>query len=79
MGRDGETTRSTHLMVLFVSRYEAEDLATMLELDMFTTSAKDDVNIELVFQHLANSYFNTLAAQSAPARHYSPRYCSQGT
>ena len=27
MGRDGQTTRSTHLMVLFVSRYEAEDLA----------------------------------------------------
>ena len=45
----------------------------MLELELFTTSAKDNVNIELVFQHLANSYFNTLSAQSAPARHYSPR------
>ena len=63
-------------MVFFPFRYEAEDLAAMLELELFTTSAKDNVNIELVFQHLANSYFNTLVAQSAPARHYSPRYCS---
>ena len=62
-------------MVFFPFRYEAEDLAAMLELELFTTSAKDNVNIELVFQHLANSYFNTLAVQSAPARHYSPRYC----
>ena len=66
-------------MVFFPSRYEAEDLAAMLELELFTTSAKDNVNIELVFQHLANSYFNTLTAQSAPARHYSPRYCSDLT
>ena len=63
--------------MVFFSRYEAEDLATELEMEMFTTSAKDNVNIELVFQHLANSYFNTLAAQSAPARHFSPRYCRQ--
>ena len=60
-------------MVFFPFRYEAEDLAAMLELELFTTSAKDDVNIELVFQHLANNYFNTLSAQSASARHYSPR------
>ena len=50
----------------------------MLDLEMFTTSAKDNVNIELVFQHLATSYFNSLAAQTAPARHYSPRYYSLG-
>ena len=63
---------------MLISRYEAEDMAALLELEMFTTSAKDNVNIELVFQHLASSYFNSLAAQTAPARHYSPRYYSLG-
>ena len=64
---------SHHFDCVLISRYEAEDMAALLELEMFTTSAKDNVNIETVFQHIANSYFKTPAVQSAPTRHYSPR------
>ena len=60
---------------MLVFRYEAEDLAALLELEMFTTSAKDNVNIETVFQHLANSYFKAPQVQSAQVKRftYTPR------
>ena len=60
-------------VMVLLFRYEAEDLAVLLQLELFTTSAKDNVNIESVFQHLANSYFKSPAVQAAPVRHYSPR------
>ena len=50
-------------------------MAALLELEMFTTSAKDNVNIETVFLHLANSYFKAPVVQSASIKRftYSPR------
>jgi len=58
-----------------VNRYEAEDLAASLDLNVVTTSAKENVNIDHVFQQIANSYFKTTI--SIPARNYSPR-CQVG-
>ena len=53
-------------------RYEAEDTAANLGLNLATTSAKENVNIDSVFQQIADSYFKTTI--NIPARNYSPRY-----
>ena len=45
--------------MLLCFRYEADELASSLELELVTTSAKDNVNIDSVFQTIANSHFRT--------------------
>ena len=41
---------------LIYYRYEAEELASSLGLVLYTTSAKENVNIETVFHHLAERF-----------------------
>ena len=45
--------------MLLCFRYEADELASSLDLELVTTSAKDNVNIDSVFQTIANSHFRT--------------------
>ena len=53
-------------------RYEAEELVSSMGLGMVSTSAKDNINIGQVFQHIANSHFRTTINIPA-ATNYSPR------
>ena len=55
-------------------RYEAEEVAAQLDLLLFTASAKEDINISLVFQHLADSHCRAREARPAQNRIYTPRY-----
>jgi len=70
-----KTLQQCSFGISVILRYEAEDLAASLDLNVVTTSAKENVNIDHVFQQIANSYFKTTI--SIPARNYSPR-CQVG-
>ena len=53
-----------------VCRYEAEEAAACLGLDLVTTSAKEDVNIEHVFRTIANTHLRP--GPALPARTSEP-------
>ena len=58
VSRDGWSQDTCHVpraaQYSGVCRYEAEEVAACLGVDLVTTSAKEDVNIEHVFRTIAN-------------------------
>ena len=47
-------------MILY-SRSEAEALSRELNMRLYRTSVKDDLNVSVVFQHLAENYVNKVS------------------
>ena len=43
------------------SRSEAEALSRELNMRLYRTSVKDDLNVSVVFQHLAENYVNKVS------------------
>ena len=50
-----DTCTARHVME-FLFRQEAEELASSLGLVLYTTSSKEDVNVDAVFLHLAQGF-----------------------
>ena len=47
----------------YIFRSEAEALSRELNMRLYRTSVKDDLNVSVVFQHLAENYVNKVGKQ----------------
>ena len=52
---------SNQIQILTSSRSEAETLSRELDMRLYRTSVKDDLNVSVVFQHLAENYVNKVS------------------
>ena len=49
---------------MFLLRYDADKLARECKMKLYRTSVKEDLNVAVVFQHLAENYVNKVTMQS---------------